>query len=113
MVHPYPRSNGIWSLDLNGNFAWEGHEVSLSWGIPGDRRVIGDGNARNGTRIMEFVSTRFLFMARLLSHDHWQWLQTQKAEHTPSSSTRHGCVHCAVAMPALFRYLVACILSRG
>ena len=37
-------SSGIWSLDSNGNFAWEGTDTSLSWGLPGDIPVIGDWN---------------------------------------------------------------------
>ena len=37
-------SSGIWSLDSNGNYAWEGSDMSLSWGLPGDIPVIGDWN---------------------------------------------------------------------
>ena len=40
-------SSGIWSLDSNGNFAWEGSDVSLSWGLPNDIPVIGDWNGDN------------------------------------------------------------------
>ena len=36
--------SGIWSLDSNGNFAWEGSDATLSWGLPGDTPVIGDWN---------------------------------------------------------------------
>ena len=38
-------SSGIWSLDSNGNFAWEGSDKSLSWGLPNDIPVLGDWNA--------------------------------------------------------------------
>jgi PKD repeat protein len=37
-------SSGIWSLDSNGNNAWEGSDATLSWGLPGDTPVIGDWN---------------------------------------------------------------------
>ena len=37
-------SSGIWSLDSNGNFAWEPSDTSLSWGMPNDMPVIGDWN---------------------------------------------------------------------
>jgi len=37
-------SSGIWSLDANGNFAWEPSDTSLSWGMPNDIPVIGDWN---------------------------------------------------------------------
>jgi len=37
-------SSGIWSLDSNGNFVWEGSDKSLSWGLPSDIPVIGDWN---------------------------------------------------------------------
>ena len=37
-------SSGIWSLDSNGNFAWEGSDTSLSWGLPGDIPIVGDWN---------------------------------------------------------------------
>ena len=37
-------SSGIWSLDSNGNYAWEVSDKSLSWGLPGDIPVIGDWN---------------------------------------------------------------------
>ena len=38
------RALGIWSLDSNGNYAWEVSDTSLSWGLPGDIPVIGDWN---------------------------------------------------------------------
>jgi hypothetical protein len=34
-------SSGIWSLDSNGNFAWEGSDVSMSWGLPNDKPTVG------------------------------------------------------------------------
>ena len=37
-------TTGIWSLDSNGNNAWEVSDTSLSWGLPGDIPVIGDWN---------------------------------------------------------------------
>jgi hypothetical protein len=37
-------SNSIWSLDVNGNNAWDGSDKSLGWGIPGDIPVVGDWN---------------------------------------------------------------------
>jgi PKD repeat protein len=40
-------SSGIWSLDSNGNFAWEGSDVSLSWGLPNDIPIVGDWNGDN------------------------------------------------------------------
>ena len=40
-------SSGIWSLDSNGNFAWEGSDKSLSWGLPNDVPVVGDWNGDN------------------------------------------------------------------
>jgi hypothetical protein len=36
--------SGLWSLDSNGNNAWEVSDKSLSWGLPGDTPVIGDWN---------------------------------------------------------------------
>jgi hypothetical protein len=37
-------SNSIWSLDSNGNNAWDGSDKSLGWGVPGDLPVVGDWN---------------------------------------------------------------------
>ena len=37
-------SKGIWSLDSNGNNAWEVSDKSLSWGLTGDIPVVGDWN---------------------------------------------------------------------
>ena len=44
-------SNGIWSLDSNGNYIWEVSDKSLSWGLPGDIPVIGDWNGDNKDEI--------------------------------------------------------------
>ena len=35
---------GIWSLDSNGNYAWDVSDSSLNWGLPYDNPVIGDWN---------------------------------------------------------------------
>jgi PKD repeat protein len=43
----FRQSSGIWSLDSNGNYAWEGSDTSLSWGLPNDVPVIGDWNGDN------------------------------------------------------------------
>ena len=37
-------TSGIWSLDSNGNDAWDVSDTSLSWGLPNDKPVIGDWN---------------------------------------------------------------------
>ena len=33
--------NAVWSLDSNGNLAWEVSDTSLSWGVPNDKPVVG------------------------------------------------------------------------
>ena len=38
------QGSGIWSLDSNGNLAWEGSDVNLSWGLPRDKPRWGNGN---------------------------------------------------------------------
>jgi hypothetical protein len=35
-------SNGIWSPDSNGNFAWEGSDKSLSWGLTQRQTRVGN-----------------------------------------------------------------------
>jgi hypothetical protein len=40
----FRQSNGLWSLDSNGNSAWDVSDKGLSWGLPGDIPVIGDWN---------------------------------------------------------------------
>ena len=36
--------SGLWSLDSNGNTAWDVSDKSVSWGLPGDTPVVGDWN---------------------------------------------------------------------
>ena len=50
-------SSGIWSLDSNGNNAWEPSDVSLSWGLPNDTPVIGDWNGDGKSDIGIFRPT--------------------------------------------------------
>ena len=49
--------SGIWSLDSNGNYAWEVSDRSLSWGLPGDIQVIGDWNGDGKDEIGIFRPT--------------------------------------------------------
>jgi hypothetical protein len=48
---------GIWSLDSNGNKAWDVSDTGLSWGLPGDIPVIGDWNGDGNDDIGIFRPT--------------------------------------------------------
>ena len=37
-------SEGIWSLDSNGNSKWDVSDKAMSWGLSGDIQVVGDWN---------------------------------------------------------------------
>jgi hypothetical protein len=64
-------TSGIWSLDSNGNFAWEGSDVSLSWGLPGDIPVVGDWNGDGKDGIGIFRSSSGIWS--LDSNENFAW----------------------------------------
>ncbi len=60
--------NGVWYLDINGNDAWDGSDVSIPFGAPGDIPVVGNWNGsadgktkigivRNGTWYLDYAGT--------------------------------------------------------
>lgn len=56
-VGTFVPGTGLWLLDYNGNFTWDGPGVDkyLRWGSPGDTPVIGDWNGSGTAKVGTFV----------------------------------------------------------
>jgi len=55
-VGTFGPGTGLWLLDYNGNFAWDGAGVDkyFAWGSPGDTPLVGDWNGSGSTKIGTF-----------------------------------------------------------
>jgi PKD repeat protein len=64
-------TEGFWSLDSNGNHAWDVSDTSLSWGLPGDIPIVGDWNGDGKDDIGIFRSSNGMWS--LDSNGNFAW----------------------------------------
>ena len=55
-VGTFGPNTGLWLLDYNGNFTWDGPGLDryFPWGSPGDTPVLGDWNGSGATKVGTF-----------------------------------------------------------
>jgi uncharacterized repeat protein (TIGR01451 family) len=71
---------GLWLLDYNGNFSWDGPSVDkyFPWGSPGDTPVVGDWNGNGTSKVGTFGSGTGLWLLDYNGNFKWDGASVDK-----------------------------------
>ena len=79
-VGTFGPGTGLWLLDYNGNFAWDGPGVDkyFAWGSPGDTPVVGDWNGNGAAKVGTFGPNTGLWLLDYNGNFRWDGANVDK-----------------------------------
>jgi uncharacterized repeat protein (TIGR01451 family) len=79
-VGTFGPKTGLWLLDYNGNFAWDGSTADkyFPWGSPGDTPLVGDWNGSGTTKVATFGPGTALWLLDFNGNFNWDGAATDK-----------------------------------